>query len=710
MHRKTRFIQAGWLAVVWLAGSAPVPARAQSLPLVPQPRQVKLLAGRFVLTRKTRIVLTHAAAARDRVAAEMLAGDIERLSGWKLKIATARSLPRSRGIIFLGRAGQDRRLDRALAADGLAIGAGFSGQGYVLDAGPRRIIVAGRTGQGVFYGIQTLRQLLEPGAGGGLTCPAAAVTDWPAMAWRGVQDDLSRGPIPTLTYLKRQIRTLSAYKINLLALYMENVFDYPSEPLAAPREAALTAAEARELVDYAGRYYVTVMPEQESFGHLHKLLREEAYSSLAELPHGSVLSPANEQSFELISRMLTELAPLFPGPFFHVGADETLELGQGQARALAAKAGLGLVYLDFLKRIDAILSPYHKRVLFWGDIALRYPQLLGSLPKNMIAVPWNYGPRANFDSLLAPFRDADIDTFVAPGASNWNRIFPDLDGAFVNIRNFVRDGQKYHSLGMLDTTWNDSGEGLVEMTWPALLFGAACSWQPGKSSVEQFWASYDWAFYRHPGHEISAAILEIVRAGGRLTRDGVGGASDQEFWVDPFSPAGVRLASAAIGDAHALRMEAEDALAALYREQPNARLHASTIDDIIFAAQRLDALGMKIQYTAEIGGYYWDAYQHMADHHRAASDLYRISAVNGRLQDLRDATTRLGNAYSRLWRRQYAPFWLGNVLVRYNNLAALFQTKIQAMDAIIGTYRQSSILPSPEALGFTYRLSSGAPR
>ena len=97
--------------------------------------------------------------------------------------------------------------------------------------------------------------------------------------------------------------------------------------------------------------------------------------------------------------------------------------------------------------------------------------------KDVIAVAWSYGPSQTFDNQLKPYKDAGLDLFVSPGASNWNRIFPNLDTAFINIKNFVRDGQKYGALGMLNTTWDDDGESLFGMTWPAILFGAACSWQ-----------------------------------------------------------------------------------------------------------------------------------------------------------------------------------------------------------------------------------------
>ena len=102
------------------------------------------------------------------------------------------------------------------------------------------------------------------------------------MEWRGVHDDISRGPIPTLDYMKKQIRMLAAYKVNLLALYMEHVFDFKSQPLIAPKEAALTPEQIHEIVDYAQKYYVTILPEQQAFGHLHHALKYEIYSDIAE--------------------------------------------------------------------------------------------------------------------------------------------------------------------------------------------------------------------------------------------------------------------------------------------------------------------------------------------------------------------------------------------------------------------------------------------
>jgi len=84
----------------------------------------------------------------------------------------------------------------------------------------------------------------------------------------------------------------------------------------------MTPDEARELVAYAAQYHITVIPEQESFGHLHHLLKFEQFSSLGETPHGSVLAPGEAVTLPLISSWFTELAKVFPAPYAHIGADE----------------------------------------------------------------------------------------------------------------------------------------------------------------------------------------------------------------------------------------------------------------------------------------------------------------------------------------------------------------------------------------------------
>jgi N-acetyl-beta-hexosaminidase len=296
-------------------------------------------------------------------------------------------------------------------------------EGYVItwDDQSATAAVIAETSAGLFYGAQTLKQLPRRGVLCGTGAPSPldecvfvpTIRDWPAMAHRGISDDWSRGPIPNMDFLKREIRTLAAYKINIFSPYFEHTFAYASSPVAAFPGGAMTPDEARELVEYAAKYHITILPEQEAFGHLHKVLKFEQFTSLGETPHGTLLAPGDAATQPLIGAWFAELAKVFPGPWVHIGADETADLGIGRTRDQVKQRGLGAVYLDFLKQIHSTLAPNHKQLLFWGDIAVNSPDLVATLPKDMIAVPWEYDAKPDFTSLILPFKNAGLETWVA---------------------------------------------------------------------------------------------------------------------------------------------------------------------------------------------------------------------------------------------------------------------------------------------------------
>jgi hypothetical protein len=316
-------------------------------------------------------------------------------------------------------------------------------------------------------------------------------------------------------------------------------------------------------------------------------------------------------------------------------------------------------------------------------------------------VPWDYDAKPNYEAILKPYRNAGLSVIVAPGASDWNAIWPDLEVAYINIRNFVRDGQKLGAIGMLNTTWDDDGESLFDMTWPALIFGAAAGWQPGESNVADFSDSYDWAFYRNFGSTFKDAIAHLNHAHGALKQAGWGeGADDFLFWANPFSETGAGFMKKVLPAARDVRLSSEHALEILYRNRKVARANAETIDDMIFAACRLDALGMKIQFTNEINHFYWDAYLNQNDSYRVGNDLEEITSINARLEDMRDVMTRLRGMYEKAWLRENRPYWLGNVLIRYDHLADEFESKIVAVEDAQRQYAIQKTLPAPQKLGF----------
>jgi hypothetical protein len=320
--------------------------------VIPQPRQVVASGERFRL-RGAHVALADARSAQDRFAAEDFLADVKE-EGISLKIRGGRD----RNAILIGQIGSPA-IQKALTANAAAnvdVPASLNEEGYVLHAGANGVVIAGGSAAGVFYGLQTLKQLVR-GAGADAFIQGVHIVDWPAMRWRGVSDDVSRGPVPTVDYIKRQLRTLATYKLNLHSFYMEQTFASSAHPLIAPAGGSFTPDEIRELVAYAKSYHIELVPEQQTFGHLHKALKFEKYAPLAETPYGDVLSPQQEGTYALIADWYRELDKIFPGQFFHIGADETFELGQGQSREAARTRGVGAVYFEHLNRVHDLLKP-----------------------------------------------------------------------------------------------------------------------------------------------------------------------------------------------------------------------------------------------------------------------------------------------------------------------------------------------------------------
>jgi hypothetical protein len=570
-------------------------------------------------------------------------------------------------------------------------------QGYVIVPDGTTLTVIGATPAGVFYGAQTVKQLVT-GRGQRAVLTMATVRDWPAMKYRGLHDDLSRGPVPTLDYIKKQLRTFAAYKMNTYSPYFEHTLTYASNPLIAPPGGSLSREELADVIAYATRYHIDVIPEQEAFGHLHHVLKYDLYSPLAETPHGHVLAPGQPGSMTLIKQWFAEIDTIFPSKFVHLGADETFELGRGQTAERVARDSLGPVYLGFLRDIVNAIKQPGKRYLFWGDVAVNSPKLVGSLPKEMLAVAWSYGASTSFDRQITPFTQAGIETWVSPGVSSWNRVYPNYNIAFVNIRNFVRDGQRLGATGMLNTTWDDDGESLFNQVWAGVLYGAAAGWQQGESNIEAFQRSYGLAFFGDTTGKVDAAERELMAAHAAIQKAGLGEGSDALFWRDPFSADGVLNAERIRPYTRELRVAAESAIVyiAQVRAAGNVR-HPEVLDAMELGARRLDLIGMKFQFADDIRTNYAHAMDSTYKYRN--SELGDISGINGRMQDLRDGYSLTRDLYEAAWLRENRPYWIHNVLVKFDLAIQLWQSRADKFVAARAEAARTRVLPSFDKIG-----------
>jgi hypothetical protein len=613
-------------------------------------------------------------------------------------------------------------------------------EGYAISPDGKGIALTAATDSGIFYALQTLKQLVT-GYGANAVLHTAKIRDWPAMKYRGLDDDLSRGPVTTLEFEKKLIRTIAAYKINLYSPYFEHTAEYASNPLIAPPGGSISAADAAALVAYARPYHVTIVPEQEAFGHLRNALVWEQYQPLAETPHGAVLAPSQPGSIALIKQEFAELAAEYPGPFLHIGADETVDLGVGQTKPDVDARGLAPVYLDFLQEVAIALQPLHRKLLFWGDIAQDSPQLLKALPQDFkdatIAVPWGYNPEPKgFAKQITPFTNAGFETWVSPSVHNFRVVYPDNNMALANIQQFTRDGQKLGSTGQLNTIWNDDGEGLINQDWYGILFGAAAAWQPGESSIEAFEQSYAQVFHGDASGALDRAQLELMAAHAVLKDQAkVGDATNNIFWLDPWSKDGQKIASEIRPYTHDLRMHAEAALtliaqaraaagpnpvsiqiartdvgssstmydAAKFGAAASALREPDAIDAMELGARRMDFIGLKFQLADEMAAGYARALTASTSTDRKIRgtvnrELSDMNGVNGRIQDIRNGYTLIRDMYESAWLRSNRPYWLRNVLEQYDYTTQIWLARADKVHSAQRQWADSKTLPSPEEL------------
>jgi len=605
-------------------------------------------------------------------------------------------------------------------------------EGYAIIPDGKGLALTAASDAGIFYAVQTVKQLVT-GTAANAILHTATIRDWPAMKYRGLDDDLSRGPITTLEFEKKMIRTIAAYKLNLYSPYFEHTQQYSSNPLMAP-PGSVTADEARELVGYAKLYHITIVPEQEAFGHLHHNLTWEQYQTLAETPHGAVLAPGQPGSVELIKQMFTELASIYPGPFLHLGADETVDLGLGQTKADVDTRGLAPVYLDFLQKIATALKPLNRRLLFWGDIAQDSPDLLKDLPQSFkdstIAVAWVYNVEPKYDKYLTPFTKAGFETWVAPSVVNYRRVFPDNNNALPNIQRFTADGQRLGSTGQLNTIWNDDGEGLFNQDWYGILFGAAAAWQNGESSIPAFQDSYAQVFHGDATGYLNEAQKEMMLAHNVLKDQAkVGDGTNNIFWLDPMSKDGLKVGAQVLPYVHDLRLHAERALtliaqaraaapgappvmkgpatydpAQAYPSTPTTLRETDAIDALELGARRMDFIGLKFQLAQEIAEGYQRAYamQNTKDHkqrQQVSAELSDINGMNGRIQDCIDAYSLLRDLFEQAWYRSNRTYGLRPVLEHYDYTISVWEARSDRLHSAQRQWGDSHSLPPAADLG-----------
>jgi hypothetical protein len=208
----------------------------------------------------------------------------------------------------------------------------------------------------------------------------------------------------------------------------------------------------------------------------------------------------------------------------------------------------------------------------------------------------------------------------------------------------------------------DDGEGMVNFTWYGLAYGAAHCWQKNVDD-DQFNASWDWTFYRADDHHFVGQVKSLSAIHDLLNQTINTDGMDSLTWRNPMTPEGQRLYVRMEPVAHQIRLTAEDVIADLLANSSLARRNGDLLAYTEFAARRFDFLGQKAIYAKYIADLYAQAQAKSTD---PATVHPALNRANDLIHDMGHQTTLLRDMYERLWMGENRPYFLGNILARYD--------------------------------------------
>ena len=294
-----------------------------------------------------------------------------------------------------------------------------SPESYTLSVTPRRIIICSTSGAGLFYGMQTLLQLLTP-SGTGYSVASVEIEDTPRFAYRGFMLDVSRHFF-SKEFVKKQIDALAFYKINRLHLHLTDaagwrieIRKYPlltdfaawrtepnwkkwwnggreyvrfNEPGASG--GYYTQKDICEILEYARQHYMTVIPEIEMPSHSEEVLAAYPQLSCSGEPYkNSDFCVGNEETFTFLENVLTEVMELFPSEYIHIGGDEPGKSAWKTCPKCQKRmkdehlANVDELQSYLIHRIEKFLNAHGRHLLGWDEI------LQGGIAPNATVMSW----------------------------------------------------------------------------------------------------------------------------------------------------------------------------------------------------------------------------------------------------------------------------------------------------------------------------------
>ncbi len=577
---------------------------APAIQIIPQPLRVEAREGNFKLQADTRIFVPADQPDWD-LAAQYFMALAQSSTGYKLAsqpFKTAIREPRSNAIYFLP--------DEKIAA----------AEGYTLEVKPNAILIRARTAAGAFYAVQSLRQLFPPTfnsvqltANTSWTALACLIEDAPRFAYRGLHLDVARHFFP-VSFVKKYIDLLAAHKLNTFHWHLTDdqgwrieIKKYPKlQTIAACRKETLighnsdlpqlfdgkpycgyyTQQEVKDVVEYARRHFVTIIPEIEMPGHAQAALAAYPELGCTGGPYatatkwgvfGDVFCAGNEQTFIFLNDVLAEVSALFPGPYIHVGGDECpkdswKKCPKCQKRIkdehLADEHALQSYVIG---RAEKMLEKHGKKLIGWDEI------LEGGLAPSATVMSWRgieggvAAARMHHDVIMTPTTHVYFDYYQSDPATEKLGIggFLPLEKtySYEPIPDSITAEEARYILGAQGNLWTEytpNSADVEYMVYPRACALAEIVWTAKEQKswpdfvqrlpahfarLDAMGVNYAKTFYdvsvSFSGGKVNLATLD-AKSKIRFTTDGQEPTASAELYSEPFAIAKTTTVKAAV--------------------------------------------------------------------------------------------------------------------------------------------------------------------
>ena len=528
----------------------PIMAQMTHPRLLPEPREIKYADGWVNVRQLCAAPIAHAAM-EDRFAQKTLDEGLH---------VSLRSCEGSKGVAV--------QLERTGAIDALPVPNETPGpearEAYSLNIGRSGVSIRARSSAGVYYGVQTLLQMVERDANGNARLPYANVHDWPEFAYRGtLMDAGSEGPMLTFEEVEKQIDFLAKWKDNQYFFYSEGNIEMRGYPLLNPK-ARFTQQQIREIVAYARERHIDVIPAVEMYGHLHDLFRIEKYSDLADFPHGGRLNPSSEKAHAMLEDWANQLEELFPSKFVDIGFDETWSLQKNaeHAGANSTPVQLFIQQLTFVQPLPEKRQDRDGVRRHHGEVS-RHSATASKGFDRAAMVVWT-GSRAAVQTVAGTTRRRGC-----PAHRNDRRHELESDCArlYSELREHRHISARWAEIAFHRTTEHSLDRQRAEPATASVAghgVRSPAAWQHAPMQSQTFFADYSRIQYSPQIAEHFAAGLGELDAAERSLQHAIGNETLVAIWNDPFTESSLEAMKGKGEDLHQARLEAEDALEHFY--------------------------------------------------------------------------------------------------------------------------------------------------